>query len=157
MWSHKRSVSSQYGVSIYSLAIQAANVANVLWFGQAAADLHRKLISQIYKHAAQSGSRSTSAPWRSSGWRVHLCSIRTPIHSLCRKDGDHATCGPPASDYICRVPRPRPPPPKHQPARQVAHLYTLKEPNISRLDLAGLFDKGRCWEGEGARGALLSG
>ncbi len=37
MWSHKQSVSSQYGVSIYSLAIQAANVANVLWFGQAAA------------------------------------------------------------------------------------------------------------------------
>ncbi len=118
-------------------------------------DLHRKLISQIYKHAAQSGSSSTTAPRRSSGWRVHLRSIRSPIHSLCGKDGDRATRGPPASDYICRVPHL--PPPKHQPAGQVAHLYTLKEPNISRLDLAGLFDKGRCWEGEGARGALLSG
>lgn len=99
-------------------------------------DLHRKLISQIYKHAAQSGSSSTSAPWRSSGWRVHLRSIRSPIHSLCGKDGDRAMHGPPAnmkaSDYICRVPRP--PSPKHQLARQVAHLYTLKQPNISRLD-----------------------
>lgn len=101
-------------------------------------DLHRKLISQIYKHAAQSDSSSTSAPRRSSGWRVHLRSIWSPIHSLCGKDGDRAMRGPPAnmkaSDYICSVPHPHPPPPKHQAARQVAHLYTLKEPNISRLD-----------------------
>lgn len=70
-------------------------------------DLHRKLISQISKHAAQSGSSSTSAPRRSSGWWVHLRSIRSPIHSLCGEDRERAMCGPPAntkaSDYIHSV------------------------------------------------------
>lgn len=107
-------------------------------------DLHRKLISQISKHAARSGSSSTSARRRSSGWRVHLRSIRSPIHSLCGEDGERATRGPPAntkaSDYIRNFPRS---PPQNTNGRAGGPFIYIKRAKHLTSQLQGFLIKGR--------------